>query len=98
MSQENVAIVREAVEAFNAGDFETALDRVHPNVEWRTPDVFPDSATYRGPEGVRGFFQTWLDTFRGFRLHLGKCVPVDEHRVLAGLRVSGEGVESGKGD
>jgi ketosteroid isomerase-like protein len=95
MSQENVESVREAVEAINRGDFAAALDRAHPNVEWQTLDAFPDAGTYRGPEGVRAFFQTWLDTFRGFRLHLEKCVLVDEDRVLATLRVSGEGAGSG---
>jgi ketosteroid isomerase-like protein len=95
MSQENVERVREGVEAINRGDLEAALDRVHPDIEWQTLDAFPDAGTYRGPEGVRAFFQTWLDTFRGFRLHLEKCVAVDEDRVLAMLRVSGEGAGSG---
>jgi ketosteroid isomerase-like protein len=95
MSQGNVERVREGVEAVNRGDFETALDRAHPDIEWQTLDMFPDAGTYRGPEGVRAFFQTWLDTFRGFRLHLEKCVAVDEDRVLAMLRVSGEGAGSG---
>jgi ketosteroid isomerase-like protein len=95
MSQQNVESVREAVEAINHGDFEAALDRAHPDIEWQTLDAFPDAGTYRGPEGVRAFFQTWLDTFRGFRLHLERCVPVDEHRVLGVLRVSGEGAGSG---
>jgi ketosteroid isomerase-like protein len=95
MPQENVKRVRDAVEAINRGDFDAALDAAHPDLEWRTLDAFPDAGTYRGPEGVREFFRAWLDTFRGFRLHLEKCVPVDEHRVLAILRVSGEGAESG---
>jgi ketosteroid isomerase-like protein len=95
MSQQNVEIVREAVEAFNGGNFDAALERVHPDVEWQTPNVFPDAGTYRGPEGVREFFETWLDTFQGFRLHLEKCVPAGDQRVLAALRVSGEGAESG---
>jgi ketosteroid isomerase-like protein len=95
MSQENVERVRETVEAMNARDIETALKVVHPDVEWRTLDAFPDAGTYRGPEGVLAFFQTWLDTFRGFQLHLEECTAVDEDRVLARLRVSGIGAESG---
>jgi ketosteroid isomerase-like protein len=95
MSQENVERVRETVEAFNRGDVEAALDRAHPEIEWQSLDAFPDAGTYRGPEGVREFFQTWLDTFQGFRLHLEECVTVDENLVLATLRVSGEGAGSG---
>ncbi len=52
---------------------------------------------HRGREGVREFWQTWRDTFRGFRLHLEECVPVGEHYVLATFRVSGEGAGSGVG-
>ena len=95
MSQENVEKVREAVEAINRGDIDAALDGAHPDIEWVTLNAFPDAGTYRGAEGIRSFFAAWLDAFRGFRLHLEKCVPVDDHRVLAVLRVSGEGTESG---
>ena len=95
MSQGNVERVRKAVEAMNGGDFDAALNLAHPDIEWQTLDAFPDAGTYRGPEEVLSFFQAWLDTFRGFRLHLERCEALDEHRVLAMLRVSGEGVESG---
>jgi ketosteroid isomerase-like protein len=93
--QENVKRMREAVEEFNRGDRQAALDRLHPEVEWRTLDAFPDAGTHHGPEAVWGFFQTWRETFRGFRLHLERCVAVDEDRVLATMRVSGEGAASG---
>jgi ketosteroid isomerase-like protein len=95
MSQENVDTIREAVEAFNSGHMEDALARVHPEVEWTSADAFPDAQTYRGPEGVRQFFATWLDTFEGFRLHLERCDTAGDDLVIAALRVSGEGTESG---
>jgi ketosteroid isomerase-like protein len=95
MSQENVERVREAVAAMNRGDFEAPVERAHPDIEWQTLDLFPDAGTYHGREGLRAAFQTWLDTFRGFRLHLEKCEAVDEHRVIAMVRVSGEGARSG---
>jgi ketosteroid isomerase-like protein len=53
MSQENVEIVREAIEAFNRGDFEAALKWMHRDIEWQTLDAFPDAATYHGLEEVR---------------------------------------------
>ena len=74
-------IVREAVGAFNRGDFDSALELMHPDIEWQTPDSFPDAATYRGRGAVLGFWQTWRDTFRGFRVHLEECVPVGEDYV-----------------
>jgi ketosteroid isomerase-like protein len=95
MSQENVERVRDIVEAMNSRDIEAAVKHVDPDIEWQTLDAFPDAGTYRGPEGVLAFFQTWVDTFKGFRVRLENCVAVDEHRVLARLRVSGEGTGSG---
>ena len=90
MSQENVERVRKAVEAMNGGDFDAALSSRIPTSGGRRR-AFPDAGTYRGPEEVLSFFQTWLDTFEGFRLQLENFEALDEHRVLAILRVSGEG-------
>jgi ketosteroid isomerase-like protein len=95
--RENVALVREAIEAFNHGDLEAALQRMHPEIEWQTLDAFPDVGRYRGHEEVLEFWQTWRDTFRGFRLHLEDCVAVGDRHVLATFRVSGEGAGSGVG-
>jgi ketosteroid isomerase-like protein len=95
MSQENVEAVRKTVDAFNRGDFDAALEPAHPDVEWVTLDSFPDAGTHRGPEGLRQFFATWMDMFQGFRLHLEDCVALDQDLVLATVRVSGEGTESG---
>ena len=86
---------RQAVEAINRGDIEAALQQAHPDIEWQTLDQFPDAGTYRGTNEVLGFFRTWQETFRGFHLHLDECVPVNDDKVLAALRVGGEGAESG---
>ena len=86
---------RQAVEAINRGDIEAAFEQAHPDIEWQTLNLFPDAGTYRGPNEVLGFFRTWQETFRGFHLHLEECVPVDDDKVLAALRVGGEGAESG---
>jgi ketosteroid isomerase-like protein len=55
MSQENVEIVRQAYEAWNRGDLEWLLDRITPDYEFRTAQLFPDTeAVYRGREGLTG--------------------------------------------
>ncbi len=95
MSEENVERTRKAVEAINRGDAEAAFEWTHPDIEWQTLDVFPDAGIYRGPDEVRDFFQTWQETFRGFRLLLDECVPVGDDCVLAALQVGGKGAGSG---
>jgi ketosteroid isomerase-like protein len=97
MSQDNVERIRESVEALNRGDVDAAFDLIHPDAEWETLDLFPDAGTYRGAEGVREFFRTWWDAFPGLQLHLGECAAVGDDQVIAALRVSGEGAESGAG-
>jgi ketosteroid isomerase-like protein len=97
MSRENVELIRRSIDAFNRNDPDAAVEVMHPEVEWQTLDVLPDTATYRGREGVKEFWQVWQDTFRGFHLHLDACVPVSEDQVIATLRVSGEGAGSGAG-
>ena len=64
-----------------------------PDIEWQTLEGFPDGGTFRGPEGSCRF-SNLARHFR-LRLHLERCEALDDHRVLAMLRVSGEGVESG---
>jgi ketosteroid isomerase-like protein len=95
MSQANVDRVRRGIEAFNRGDVSTALEGMHPEVVWRTLDQLPDAGTYRGHEGVRNFWQTWRETFRGFQLLIDDYEAVGDRHVLASFRVSGEGTESG---
>jgi ketosteroid isomerase-like protein len=96
MSQEeNIERVAQAVEAMNRRDIEATVKLVDPNIEWTTLDAFPDAGTYRGPEAVLGFFQAWIEMFEGFRMHLESCGAINEHLVLARLRVSGEVADSG---
>jgi ketosteroid isomerase-like protein len=95
MSEDNVDRTRSAVEAINRGDLTAVFDGAHPDVEWRTLDLFPDATTHRGIDEVRAFFQAWRDNFRGFHLDLERCEAVGDRHVLAALRVGGEGVGSG---
>ena len=90
-------LVRASVAAFNRGDPDTAVEAMHPEVVWQTLDPLPDRGTYHGREGVQSFWQSWNETFQGFQLHLDACVPASAERVIATLRVSGEGAGSGAG-
>ncbi len=95
MSEQNVQRARRAVDALNRGDFQEALGEAHPELVWHTLDLFPDATTYRGTDEVREFFETWRESFRGFRLELESCEAVGDNHVIAALRVRGEGAGSG---
>jgi ketosteroid isomerase-like protein len=65
MSQENMEAFRRAIEAFNGGDIEAALEEIDPQVEWHPvlQASMAGSAVYRGHEGVR---EMWADTDQAF--------------------------------
>jgi ketosteroid isomerase-like protein len=68
VSQENVQMARELIEAWNRRDIDALLAAAAPDVEW-TPagPAAVESSAYRGPDDIaRGFESTWQgwDEFR----------------------------------
>jgi ketosteroid isomerase-like protein len=62
MSQENVQMARELIEAWNLRDIDALLAAAAPDVEW-TPagPAAVERSVYRGREEIaRGFESTWL--------------------------------------
>jgi ketosteroid isomerase-like protein len=57
MSQENVAIVRRAVELWNAGDMAAFRELVAPEAIIRTPPGWPESGPYVGREATMRFYE-----------------------------------------
>jgi ketosteroid isomerase-like protein len=68
MSQNNVAVVRELLDAFARRDHERAFEFYDPEIELdasRFREVIPDIAgIYRGHEGVRTYWRRWLQAWR----------------------------------
>jgi ketosteroid isomerase-like protein len=64
VSQENVEIVREAIEAFNRRDIDRAFRDVGPDVEldW-TRSRGTEAGVYHGREASLAFWSAWLDLF-----------------------------------
>jgi uncharacterized protein len=95
MSQENVERVRRGYEAFNRGDLASAAKDFDPNFEWKIPFQLPDSPpdeTYRGPESVISFWQTWRAAFLDFRIEIEEIIDTgDKVIVFGGVRGRGAG-------
>jgi ketosteroid isomerase-like protein len=95
MSQENVEIVTRCCEAFDRGDYETALNALAPNVEYDLSH-FPDGRVYRGHEGVREAFRIWMGTWEDYRQERRGLIDAGEEVVVPTLehgRGKGSGVE-----
>ncbi len=68
MSQENVAIVHSAFEAFNTGGIEAMLPFLAPDVVYYPPPAprWIEDAEYRGHAAIRKLSAMWTDNFDNF--------------------------------
>ena len=66
VSQENVKIVRELLDAFARREHERAFELYDPDIEWDASlQPAPDAAgVYRGHDGVRTFWRRWLSAWK----------------------------------
>ena len=56
--------------------------------------MVPDPGPYRGPEGVRRFWDMWRESFEDFRIEIVEVHDLDDHVVVI-ARVHGTGRDSG---
>ena len=84
MSQENLEIVRRALEAFNRGDFEAALRDVAPDgaFDW-SHSRGPDAGVYAGHDAIRRFWTNMTDPFDRSTFEPGEFTPCGEHVVVS---------------
>jgi ketosteroid isomerase-like protein len=83
MSEENVRIVRQALEAWSAGDLDRTLEAVHPDVVWITSGAIPDMRReYRGHDGVRGFWEDWKGAWQELTLEPLRMVDAGDSVIV----------------
>src|SRR5436190_3066017 len=93
MSQENVELVRRAVELGNAGDLEAVAELYHSDVELRDLQHPPDTPeVLKGREAIVAAWAKWSESFDGFTLEVYEYV--DAHPWVVGdvrWRATGKG-------
>jgi ketosteroid isomerase-like protein len=96
MSQENMEIVRGIYAAFNAGDLETVLTLIGPDIEWNASDVFFDQPrSYLGRRAWQEEFLAELfGIFEDYRADLEEIHDAGDQLVVVAL-VGGRGRRSG---
>jgi ketosteroid isomerase-like protein len=74
VSQENVEIVTELLEAFARRDHERAFELYDTDIEWDATggaEINPDIAgVYHGHDGVRTYWRHWLSAWRDLEFEL----------------------------
>jgi uncharacterized protein len=71
--------VNRAAETGGLGDW---LSFFSEDIVWEAVEDGPDAGTYRGHQGIRGYFEDWLDTVDGLRNELQGLTEVGD-RVVA---------------
>jgi ketosteroid isomerase-like protein len=81
MSQENVEIVRRAIETFNREGVEAALEYFDAGVEWLGPPEWLEEHLYEGHDGIRRIASVWGENFDEYRLDPEKFIDAGDEVV-----------------
>jgi ketosteroid isomerase-like protein len=96
MSQENVNIVRAALNAWASNGHEAFVEYLTDDIDHRAIEGAPDDrGPMHGKDAVRAYIQDWLDTFDDVRTEVVDLIDAGEDKVIAVLRVSGRARLSG---
>ena len=94
MSQENIAVVRGLLEAFNRGDVDAMLGLATEDVDVRPPSHLLDGVVFRGHEGTRAWMERAAETWREIEVSAQLLATAGEH-VVMGIDVRSTGHDSG---
>jgi ketosteroid isomerase-like protein len=81
VSQESADTFSQAVEAFNRGGIEAALEHFDDEIEWWTPSDWLEDPVYRGHDGMRELVAYWNQAFDEFRLELVRTIDAGDQAV-----------------
>ena len=96
MSQENVEIVRQAVEAFNREDADEFVALAGPNVEWEDAIFWSGvTRTYRGRQELREWFNQVLEPWESLHVEVEEITEAANDGVFYCLFLTGRGKGSG---
>ncbi len=90
MSQENVDLVRHALEAFNRGDLDAALQSADPRIEWHDQRELPGAAAYYGKEATTNHLRAALRDLPGYRVDSEQVLDAGTSVIVCG-RISAHG-------
>ena len=96
MSEQNVRIGRELIEAVNRRDLDAFLARVRPDVEWDDTEGWPGiQGVYRGRSGVQDWWERFLEVWESVEVEVDEITEGPGDSVV--LEVSGafRGASSG---
>ena len=84
MTEANVSLVRQLIEAFNSEDIDRVLALAHADVEIEiSPDVSAEPDVYRGHDGMRRYFESFREAMVDIRFDAEQLWEVGATVVVA---------------
>ena len=95
MSQENVEIVRAALETTSIRDADGIIERLDPEVRFDLSERVFNPGIYEGHDGFRRFVQEIDEVWEDFRIEPLEFIDAGEDKVVVSYLVRGRGKASG---
>lgn len=93
---DDVDTIVETFGMLNSDTYEQALERVDDDFEMVTPaELASEPDAYRGPEGVRRWWESFLEVMEWVRLEVEEVHPLDDRRVILEFVIHTRGRSSG---
>jgi ketosteroid isomerase-like protein len=83
MSEENIERIRSWILGFNDRGVDALLENLAPDVEYHPPEESFEPGIYRGPDGVRAYWERIGETYKTRRVESVDMIDVDDTRVIA---------------
>jgi ketosteroid isomerase-like protein len=96
VAEERAAPLLSAIQAFNEGGVEAALEFFDPNLEWVAPPEWLEDRLYKGHDGLRRLAAYWTQLFDDYELEPERSMDVGEDEVV--LLLNQRGQIKGSGD
>jgi ketosteroid isomerase-like protein len=82
-SEDNIEVIRTAVDAWNRGDWDGALDRAAPNIELDNSSNRADwRGVHRGRDEVKRLWQTFTEPWESVRIEIEEFIPTPTADVV----------------
>src|SRR3954447_4190421 len=96
MSQENVEVVRAAIDAFGREGIGGISDHWTEDIDHRAVEgAVDDRGPIQGKDAMRAYIQDWIDTFDDFKTEAVELIDAGDDKVIAMLHASGRAKLSG---
>jgi ketosteroid isomerase-like protein len=96
MASDDLELIRWAFEHLDSERFESVLPSVAEDFEMTTTAaVASEPDVYRGPEGVRRWWESFLDAMDSVRLEAGRFIDVGAGQAIVEFEIHARGKQSG---